>query len=886
MRISRRIASVWRTLFRGSRAEADLDDEIRGYLDALTERKIGEGLDPAAARRAAWIEMGGVDPVKELARGARFGIGVETALRDARYAWRSLWRSPGFAVATILTLGLGIGASTAIFSVVDAMLLSPLPYRESSRLTFIWSDMTEAGYPRAPLSGPELADLRQRATLFEGFGAIWANSAALAGDGDREPQRLRVGFVTADFFSVLGAGAGRGRTFTADDEIQGAPPGILLSFPLWQQRFGGDPGVVGRRILVNGRPTTVIGVMPASFRLLLPTDSSVPDDLEAFLPFRRNVLEAPRGQQYLRVVGRLKPGVTLAQARREIDAIAARISKEFPEYGSTGRRYDTVSLQADGVREIRPTLLALFAGVGILLLVTCVNVAGLLAARAAARRQEIALRIALGAGRMRLFRQCLVEGVVLAALGAVVGVAVAWAALTALVAARPESLSRIAAATIDLRVLAFTGGTALLWGALLSLAPLAEVLRTSTVAGLRRAGERTHARTRKVLVAVQVALGVVLVVSAGLVARSFLRLQGVDTGFRSDHVLSFRLGLSGERYQSPEAFNAFSRAFEKEVAALPGVAAVAAVSHLPFDHIPNWGGPYLAQRGADEGTAPMADYRAVTPDFFAAAGARLVAGRGFAEADDSTGAPVVMVDERLARLTWPGQSAVGKRLGLDPQSEGHPASWATVVGVVRHLRHSSLMEEVREQVYFPQRQINRNPEAYLVRASGDPAALAAPIRRILTRLDPSLPISEVRPLDGYVTAARGAQRFTMILAAAFAAVALLLACIGLYGVVAYAVTQRRREFGVRLALGALPAQVRSLVLRDGMRVALVGLALGVPAALATSRLLRSQLFGVTPRDTATYAIAIALLALAAALASWFAARRATSASPLEGLRAE
>jgi predicted permease len=515
-----------------------------------------------------------------------------------------------------------------------------------------------------------------------------------------------------------------------------------------------------------------------------------------------------------------------------------------------------------------------------------VNVAGLLAARAAARRQEIALRIALGAGRTRLFRQCLVEGVVLAALGAVVGVAVAWAALTALVAARPESLSRIAAVTIDLRVLAFTGGTALLWGALLSLAPLAEVLRTSTVAGLRRAGERTHARTRKVLVAVQVALGVVLVVSAGLVARSFLRLQGVDTGFRSDHVLSFRLGLSGERYQSPETFNAFSRAFEKEVAALPGVVAVAAVSHLPFDHIPNWGGPYLAQRGADEATAPMADYRAVTPDFFAAAGARLVAGRGFTEADDSTGAPVVMVDERLARLTWPGQSAVGKRLGLDPQSEGHPASWATVVGVVRHLRHSSLMEEVREQVYFPQRQINRNPEAYLIRASGDPAILAAPVRRILTRLDPTLPISEVRPLDGYVTAARGAQRFTMILAAAFAAVALLLACIGLYGVVAYAVTQRRREFGVRLALGALPAPVRSLVLRDGMRVALVGLALGVPAALATSRLLRSQLFGVTPRDTATYAIAIALLALAAALASWFAARRATSASPLEVLRAE
>ena len=884
MRILRRFGSLGRTLFRGGRLEKDLDDEVRGYLEELTRRKIGEGLDPAAARRAALVEMGGVEPVKEEARGVRIGVGVETTLRDARYAWRSLWRSPGFALATVLTLGLGIGASTAIFSVVDAMLLSPLPYRDSSRLTFIWSDMTEAGYPRAPLSGPELGDLRTRATLFDGFGAIWANSAALTGDG--EPQRLRVGFVTTDFFTVLGAGAALGRTFAAEDEAKGAPPAILLSAALWRRRFGGDPGVVGRRVVVNGRPTTVIGVMPASFRLLLPTDSSVPDDLEAFLPFRRGLTESERGQQYLRVVGRLKAGVTLAQGRREIDGIAAQISREFPEYGSAGRRYDTVSLHADGVREIRPTLLALFAGVGILLLITCVNVAGLLAARAAARREEISLRIALGAGRLRLFRQCLVEGIVLALLGACVGVAVAGAALLALVAARPESLSRIAAATIDGRVLAFTAGTALLWGVLLSLAPLAEVLRTSTAAGLKRAGRRAQTRMRTILVAVQVALGVVLVVGAGLVARSFVRLQGVDPGFVPDHVLSFRLGLVGARDGDSHAFNAFSRTFEKEVAALPGVTAVAAVSHLPFDHIPNWGGPYLATPGADETTAPMADYRAVTPDFFAAAGAHLVAGRGFTEADDENVAPVVMVDERLAKLTWPNRSAIGQRLGLDPQSNGHPASWATVVGVVRHLRHTSLMEEVREQVYFPQRQINRNPVAYLVRTRSDPAALAAPIRGILARLDPSLPISEVRLLKDSVVGARGVQRFTLILASAFAAAALLLACVGLYGVVAYAVAQRRREFGVRMALGALPRQVRGLVLRDGLRIAGVGLALGIPAAVAASRLLRSQLFGVTPRDLASYGLAVGILALAAVGASWFAARRATSASPLEVLRAE
>ena len=878
-----RVASFWRTLLRRPRLDAELDEEVRGYLEALTRRKIGEGLDPAAARRAAAVEMGGVEQVKEEARGARLGLGLETALRDARYALRALVKSPGFALATVLTLGLGIGANAAIFSVVDAMLLEPLPYRDSSRLVFVWSDMTEAGYPRAPLSGPELADLRRRATQFSGFGAIWANSAALNGEAD--PEQVRIGFVTTDFFSVLGADAARGRTFNAGDE-DGAEPRILLSAGLWKRRYGGDSAIVGRRILVNGQPASVIGVMPDSFRLLLPPDSAVPDDLEAWVPFWPKMSDGPRGQQFLRVVGRLKPGATLEQGRREVEAIASRISAEFLEYGTAGRRYNTVGLQSDGVREIRPVLLALFGGVGILLLITCVNVAGLLAARAAARRKEIALRVALGAGRGRLFRQCLIEGLVLAALGAFAGLAVARAVLAGLLAARPESLSRIAAAQIDLRVLAFTAGTTLLWGVLLSLAPLAEALRTAPVSGLKRETTRSHSRTRTVLVAVQIALGVVLIVGAGLVARSFLRIHAVDPGYRVDRALSFRLALPDSRYETPEAFNAFSRRFQKELEALPGVTAAASVSHLPFDHIPNWGGPYLSSPGADESGAPMADYRAVSPGFFGAVGARLVAGRDFEESDDTNGQPVVIVDERLARLTWPDQSAVGKRLGVDPQSSGHPTNWATVVGVVRHLRHRSLMEEVREQIYFPQRQINRNPAAYVVRASTDPAALAGPIREILSRLDPQLPISEVRPLAEYLTAASGAQRFTMILAAAFAAVALLLSCVGLYGVVAYSVAQRRREFGVRMALGALPRQVRALVVREGMRVAAVGLLLGIPAAALVARLLRSQLFGVTPRDPASYALAVTLLGLAAIFASWSAARRATAAGPLEALRAD
>ena len=884
MSLPSRAASLWRTFFRRQRLETDLEDEVRGYLEELTQKKMREGLDPTAARRAAAVAMGGVEPVKEQAREARAGAGLEAALRDFRLAARSLRRSPGFALATILTLGLGIGANTSIFSLVNAMLLEPLPYRDSSRLVFVWSDMSEAGYPRAPLSGPELADLRRRARLFAGFGAIWANSAALTGEGD--PEQLRVGLVTTDFFDVLGAAPALGRTFREGDDAANAPSTVVLSNALWRRRFGADPRIVGRRIVYGGQPATVIGVMPESFRLLLPPDSAVPDDLQAWATFWPKMTEDPRGQQFLRVVGRLKPGATLAQGQSEIDAIAAQISREFPEYGAAGRRYQAVGLHADGVREIRPVLLALFGGVGILLLITCVNAAGLLAARAAARRQEIALRIALGAGRLRLFRQCLAEGLVLSLLGALAGVAIARGMLAALFAARPESLERIASAAIDGRVLAFTGGTAILWGLLLSLAPLAEVLRTAPIRNLQRGGNPGASRTRAALVAAQIALGVVLVVGAGLVARTFSRILGVDPGFRSDRTLSFRLALPDGRYGTPEAFNAFGRRFEEGLRALPGVAAAASVSHLPFDHIPNWGGPYLARPEAADAAAPMADYRAVTPGFFGAVGARLVAGRDFTEADDEKSRPVVIVDERLARLAWPNESAVGKVLRLDPLSNGHPAAPATVVGVVRHLRQLNLLEDAREQVYFPQRQIRRNPAAYVVRAKDDPGALAAPIRKLLAELDPELPISEVRPLEDYLTDARGAQRFTMILAAAFAGAALLLSAIGLYGVVAYSVAQRRREFGVRLALGALPRQVRALVVRQGARVAAFGLALGIPAAVLTARLLRSQLFGVGPGDPLSYAAATALLASAAISASWFAARRASNADAIEALRAE
>ena len=809
-------------------------------------------------------------------------------MNDLRFAWRGLRRSPGFTAVAIITLALGIGANTAIFSVVRAMLLSPLPFRESSRLVFVWADMTTSGYPRAPMSGPELKDLRDRSTLFTGFGAIWATTAAFT--GDRDPEQLRLALVTTNFFDVLGADAALGRTFTADDEQQAqAPPtAILLSWATFQRRFGGDPAIVGRRVQVNNQPTTVVGVMPAGFRLFMPPDASVPDDLQAWQLLNPNVpMRAPRGQHFLRVIGRMRDGVTVEQARREVDGIAAQISREYADYGSAGRVYNTVGLHADGVRLVRPALLTLFGGVAILLLIACVNVASLLIARAASRTRETAVRMSLGAGYGRLVRQCLVEGLLLAALGAAAGVLAGRWGLQFLLALRPASLERLGTARIDPAVLAFTVAIASIWGVLFSLAPAAEVFRASLAEALQHDGRRTtggiHHRARSVLVVLQIALSVVLLVGAALMTRSFIALQRVDPGFSSDHRLSFRIALSG---RSPDAFIEFGRRLQIELAALPGVTGAGSVSHLPYDNLPNWGGPYITRPGEDDSTAPMADNRAVTPGFFEAVGAHLVEGRFFTEDDDPRAQPVVIVDEQLARHAWPGQSAIGKRVASDPFSTGHAVYWATVVGVVRHLRHRSLLEDLGDQVYFAERQVLRNPMAYVVRTTGDPAALAAPVRQIVARLDPQLPVYDIRPLDAYVAGARGAQRFTAIIAASFAAVALVLASVGVYGVIAYAMTRRRYEFGVRLALGAQPGQVTAMVLRQGAALAGVGLAGGLVFAAIAARFLEGQLFAVSPRDLVSYVSAAAAIAVAALAACWLPARRASATSPLDAIRAE
>ena len=886
MRLFSRIAGVWRSLLRRDQLEADLNDEVHGYMEEIARRAMARGMGAEAARRVAAMEIGGVDQLKEQVRDVRAGRLLDEICRDVSYAVRMLRRAPTFTATAVATLALGVGANTAIFSVVHALLLQPLPYADSARLMMVWADQSAEGYPRAPLSGPELIDLDQRASVFEGFGAIWATTAALT--GDNEPEQLRIGLVTPDFFSVLGAHAALGRTFVDTDVTNGPPSAILLGSALWQRRYGADPSVVGKRILVNGQPVTVIGVMPATFKLLMAPDASVPDNLDAWLLFDgRRIPTAPRGQRFLRVVGRTRHGVTVSDARADIDRVAAEISKEFAVYGAAGRKFDTVPLHAESVREIRAPLLAAFVGVAILLVIACVNVASLQVARAAARSRETAVRIALGAGYGRVLRQHLIESLLLTALGAIAGIVVGRWGLAGLLALAPPSLDRLAAARVNVPVVVFSIAVVMTWGVILSIAPLSEVVRLKLATAVRfdaaRAGSSASQRVRAMLIAGQVAMSVVLVVAALMLVRSFLNVQSADLGFDVRGVQSFRVAA---RTPNPEVAVAFGRRMQDALSALPGVVAAGSLSHAPYDHGPNWGGAYLSDAGRDPSTAPQADYRTLSPGALELMGIELVEGRSFTEDDDITTGFVVIVDTRLAKRAWPGQSAVGKRLIVDPFVSGQPHIAATVIGVVNHVRHRSPVEEVRDQVYFSQRQALRNPSVYVVKTAGETSAIVPAIREAIKSIDPTLPIYDVRPLAVYVDDARATRAFTMQLAVIFAIVSLSLAAVGIYGVIAYSVALRHREFGVRQALGATSRAIVLLVFRDGARLLGTGLVAGFLVATLATSLMRSLLYGVNPLDPITFMTAVPVLMLTGLVALVTPVRRALRVAPGESLRAE
>jgi len=885
-----RSRALARNLLRRSCVERDLDDELRAFVDAAAEERREAGLDPAAARRAALVEFGSLDAVKEAVRDARAGAWLEGTLRDASLALRQLRRDPGLAAAVVLTLGLAVGANTAVFSVVQAVLLEPLPYREPSRLQMIWSNLDKAGYTRGPISGPELQDLREEASLFEGFASVWSTTAQVTGEGP--PEQLRIAFVTSNFLSLLGVSPALGRDFAPAEEGLGGASVAILSDGLWRRRFGADPGIVGRSIRLDGRSVMVVGVAPAGFRVWLSPDASVPVDPQLIAPFPFD-LRSDRFQYYLRTLARLRPGASPEAAAEQVAAIGRRLEAQHAEYAASGRSFFSTPLAGDATREVRPTLLALQGAVGLVLLLACVNIAGLLVGRDLARRGPMAVRAALGATRARLVRHAVVETLVLVALGVGAGLVIGLAGLRALLALRPPGLARFDAVRLDPEVLAFTAGVGLLCALLVSVVGVAGALGVDLASVLRssgRGGDAARGRLRRALVACEVALGATLLVGAGLMLRSVLELGQVDPGFAAEGVQTFRIALPHTRYPNREAGAVFARQLDERLRSLPGVSGLGTVSALPFDALPNWSSPYVydgmpdSARGARE-----ADARAISPGYLDAVGATLVGGRDFEETDGPGGAPVVIVDERLAAAAWPGRDALGQRLQvefLDPADGSFAPTWATVIGVVRHVRHRRLQEVVREQVYLCQRQSPRQPHAYVVRAAGDPGALLEAVRREVADLDPELPVYDARPLEAYVGDALASPRFALRLAAAFAVVALLVAAVGVYGVVAHSAARRRREIGVRLALGAAGRDVLREVLGEGLALTLVGLLLGLAAAAALTSAARSVLFGVGHLDPATYAGVGALLAGTALAASALPAWRASRTNPVEILRAE
>jgi putative ABC transport system permease protein len=824
--------------------------------------------------------------------------------RDVRYAARQLRKQPGFAAVAVATLALGIGANAAIFSVVDAVLLEPLRYREPERLVEITSAFPNLGFDEFWISAPEYLELREWATSYEEVGAYVTTTENVAG-GD-EPLRATTAYLTASLFRALGVPAARGRAFTDEEDGPGADPVVVLSDALWRRAFGADPELLGETIEVDGERRTVVGVMPPGFDV---ADAGV----EVWLPLALDPADpGGRGSHYLTLIGRLAPGVSEAAARHELAALIERWEREFPDShrpNPEGHPFGLEALKEDLIGEARPAMLLLFGAVGLVLLIACVNVANLLLARAEGRQREIAVRTALGAGRGRLARQFLTESLLLALTGGALGLGLAVAGVRALLAAFPGAVPRAAEIGVDLRVLAFTFAASIAAGLLFGVAPAlagplggrGRAFATALKAGGRTSAGRGRLLFRALLVGAEVAAATVAVLCAGLLMRSFGELLAVDPGFEPRGVLTLQLELPASAYPEPRQVTAFYDRLLGEVERLPGVESAAAMTGLPPNRPVNANDTeFEGVPETDDGVPQNVDYyQVVTPGYFETMGIRLLAGRGFADTDAADGPPVVVVSETLARTFWPDQPAVGKRVrrGWWNEAEDVPEEpWFTVVGVAADVKEGGLDAPAGTTLYFLHRQAPAYEPAagftprtlnLVVRAAGDdPLALAGSVRGAIRRLDPSLPAAGVRPLDEVVLGSLARQRLLSALVGLFGALALALAAVGTYGVLSYGVEQRRREIGVRLALGAGRGGILGLVVARGMRPVLAGLAAGALAAFALRRALASVLYGVSPTDPLTFVTVAGLLAAVALGACLIPGRRAARVDPLVALRYE
>jgi putative ABC transport system permease protein len=812
--------------------------------------------------------------------------------QDLRYGLRMLLKTPGFTLIAIFTLALGIGANTAIFSVVNAVLLKALPFHEPDRIVMLWTDnpALDLGFHELPPAPVDLPEWRREAESFEQIAAIRPRDADLSEWGD--PERVGGVQVTANFFSLLGAQPLLGRVFSVDEEQAGRDKVAIISYDLWQRSFGGETNIVGQLITVNQERRAVIGVMPPRFGFPrgaeMPAAYRLMPQTDLWLPYAESDEYWQRGKirDYI-AIGRIKREVSLAQAQSEMSAVARRQEEMFPD-DHVGWTVHLRPLARQVAGQTRSILFVLFGAVGFVLLIACVNVANLLLCRSAARRKEMAVRAALGAGRGRIIRQLLTESVLLSAAGGAVGLLLGAWGVRVILALSPPNIARLDETTLDGPVLLFTVFVSLATGLIFGLAPAWRVSRIN-LSGALNAGGRSGAgdgrhRTHSLLVTAEVALAVALLAGAGLMTQSLLKLQAVDPGFKPQQVAAFDVGLHGGKYSSGDRIRQFYRETPERLGKLPGVRGVATISSLPL------GGKEYVQMVIVEGEqppskdrTPIAERRLITPGYFDAMGVTLLQGRDFTGHDTADKLQVCIINETAARGYFHGADPIGKRLKFGGTDENFP--WFTVVGVVRDVRGYALEAPLRPQVYRPVEQDTENEMTFVVRAEATPAALLErTIRAEMKSIDPSLPPANFRTMEGLVATALARPRFSALLLGLFAGAALLLTIVGLYGVVAYTVSQRTHEIGVRIALGASRRNVLALVIRQGMAPAVVGLAVGALCALALTRSLATQLYGVKPTDIPTFVCVSLILLLAALAACWLPARRAARVDPVVALR--
>ncbi len=827
---------------------------------------------------------------------------MNAILDEIKFGFRTLRKSPGFAVTALITLALGIGASTAIFSVVNAVLLRPLPYPDPDRLVFVTSDMRNRNVRDFNMAPGDLKDLRDQTTTFTGIAGVITFPSPLSGD-NIAPEQVTAGFATQNLISVLGSRIALGRDFNDADAAPTPPPAsplaanaapppvdvaVLLSNGFWKRRYGGDPSVIGRTFdLGGGNHAHVVGVLAPDFELLFPPRLNVARKPDVIFAARIDWATASRINVIFYCVGRLKPGATIGAARAEVNAVATDLRKRFPIDSSAGVYFRTEPLRANLIADVRPALLALLGGVVFVLLIACANVANLVLVRTSRRERELAVRAAFGGSRARLVRQMLVESLVLAAGGVALGLAVAKIGIAMLVAIGPQDLPQIGAVELDTRVLAFSVLAALIAAALFGIVPALRASRPNVIGVLRSAGRSAELGAGKVLrntvVVAEVTLAFVLLIGGGLMFRSFLAIAGADPGFDPRGVLTFVVQNGNATTQDARA--AFQRALHDRLAQIPGATGVTAGAPLPLDgttQTARWG---TATAVTDPSTFHQGNVHVVIPGYFGVMRTPILAGRDFTDADNTPKSQSVIIDDLLAAKAFPGEVAVGKRLLIRARSD--TAEWVDVIGVVRHEWHDGLASPGREAFFMTDGEFGFGTAArWAVRTGGDPVRLAPQVRAAVAALDPTVPVAQIVPMEEYVARAGASTRFALVLIGAFAGIAVVLSGVGLYGVISTAVRQRTAEIGVRMALGASARGVFGLVIGQGIRLSLAGIGAGLVASLLLTRVMRSMLVGVAPTDPITFAAVAILFFSIATLACYLPARRAARLDPSNALRDE